>query len=165
MEKTLFVSFLMVLVFSACSTAATSVPVVINTPVSLPTKTPILPASTLAVTPTSAPIAEQPDSFEYPSVAKALADLKTRSDVSIEVSQGWTIVTEADGLTTWSFTPPDHPAYPAVAKRTLYQDQDGWHIKMNVRCEAGKAACDQFVRDFEALNQQMLQAIQQQKKP
>jgi alkanesulfonate monooxygenase SsuD/methylene tetrahydromethanopterin reductase-like flavin-dependent oxidoreductase (luciferase family) len=137
----------------------------IITPVSLSTKTPILPTSTLAAPPTSAPITEQPDSFEYPSVAEALADLKTRGDVSIEVSQGWTIVTEADGLTTWSFTPSDHPAYPAVAKRILYEDQDGWHIKMNVRCEAEKAACDQFVRDFEALNEQMLQYIEQQKKP
>jgi hypothetical protein len=163
MKKTLFVGVLMVLILPACNTSATAVPDGINTPGSLPTQTPIPLRSTLAVS--AAPNTEQPDSFEYPSVAKALASLKTRSDVSIEVSQGWTIVTEADGLTTWSFTPPDHRAYPAVAKRTLYQDQDGWHIKMNIRCEAEKAVCDQFVRDFEALNQQMLQAIEHQKKP
>jgi hypothetical protein len=165
MKKILLVGVLAVFVLSACNTSATSMPDAIITPVSLSTKTPILPTSTLAAPPTSAPITEQPDSFEYPSVAEALADLKTRGDVSIEVSQGWTIVTEADGLTTWSFTPSDHPAYPAVSKRILYEDQDGWHIKMNVRCEAEKAACDQFVRDFEALNEQMLQYIEQQKKP
>src|SRR5688500_14009711 len=165
MKKIWFVGVLTVLVLSACSTPATSVPDPIDTQVFVPTETPILPASTLAASPTFAPITEQPNSFEHSSVAEALADLKTRGDASIEVSQGWTIVTEADGLTTWSFTPADHLAHPAVAKRILYQDQDGWHIQMDIRCEAEKAACDQFVREFETLNEQMLQYIQQQQSP
>jgi hypothetical protein len=165
MKKTFLVGVLTVFVLSACSTPATSVPDPIYTQVSLPTETPVPSATTLQPSATSAPLPEQPSSFEYSSVAEALADLKTRDNVSIEVSQGWTIVTEADGLITWSFTPSDHPAHPAVAKRTLYEDQDGWHIKMDVHCEAEKAACDQFVRDFEALNEQMLQYIQQQQSP
>src|SRR5688572_14787127 len=148
MKKNLLVVVLTVFVLSACSTPATSVPDPIDTQVSVPTETPILPASTITASQTFAPITEQPNSFEYSSVAEALADLKTRDDASIEVSQGWTIVTEADGLTTWSFTPSDHPAHSAVAKRVLYQDQDGWHIKMDIHCEAEKAACDQFVREF-----------------
>ena len=122
------------------------------------------PATSESV-PTFTPLSEQPGSFEYSSVAEALAELKLRNDVSIEVADGWTIVTESDGLTTWSFTPPNHPAYPAVAKRTLYQDENGWQIRMNIRCEAEKEACDQFVRDFEALNEQMRQYIEQQKSP
>jgi len=150
MIRSLLVGVLMVFVLSACSTPVTSVPAPTNTPVSLPTE---------------APVSEQPSSLGYSSVEEALADLKTRDNVSIEVSQGWTIVTEADGLTTWSFTPSNHPAHPAVAKRVLYEDQEGWHIKMDVLCEAEKAACDQFVKDFEALNQQMRQAIEQQKSP
>jgi hypothetical protein len=36
---------------------------------------------------------------------------------------------------------------------------------MDVLCEAEKAACDQFVKDFEALNEQMRQAIEQQNSP
>src|SRR5688572_1981201 len=112
MKKILLVGILMVFALSACSAPATSVPDPIDTPVSLPTETPIPSAVTLGPSQTSAPIPEQPGSFEYSSVAEALADLKTKDDVSIEVSQGWTIVTEADGLTTWSFTPSNHPAHP-----------------------------------------------------
>ncbi|HEU0294082.1 MAG TPA: hypothetical protein VFR47_15175 [Anaerolineales bacterium] len=111
------------------------------------------------------PIPEQPGSFEYPSVAEAMADLKAREDVSLEVADGWTIITEADGLTMWSFTPPDHPAHPAVAKRIFYKDQGGWYVKMTIRCEADKASCDQFVRDFEALNEQMRKALEQGANP
>lgn len=122
-----------------------------------------------AALPTTAPSAiqrtelpeVQTSGIGYPSVADALTALKTRKDVQLEVKDGWTIVTEPDGLTTWSFTPAGHAAYPAVARRVLYQDQSGWHIKMDVLCEADKAACDQFVTDFEALNEQMQKAIEQ----
>ena len=150
MIRGLFVSVLMIFVISACTTPATSVPPPIDTPAS--------PA-------TESPIPEQTSSLGYSSVAEALADLKTKDTVSVEVSQGWTIVTEADGLTTWSFTPSNHPAHPAVAKRVLFEGQDGWQIQMDVLCEAEKASCDQFVKDFEILNEQMRQAIEQQKSP
>jgi hypothetical protein len=36
---------------------------------------------------------------------------------------------------------------------------------MDILCEAAKAACDQFVKDFETLNEQMRQYIEQQKRP
>jgi hypothetical protein len=97
----------------------------------------------------------------YPSVADALAALKSREDVLVEVKDGWTIITEAGALTTWSFTPQGHPAHPAVAKRVLYQENGSWTLKMDVRCEADKEPCDQFVRDFEALNEQMRKFIEQ----
>lgn len=150
MIRGLFIGVLITLILSACSTPATSVSAPIDTPGSLSTET---------------PVSEPASSPGYSSVAEALTALKTRDNVSIEVSQGWTIVTEADGLTTWSFTPSNHPAHPAVAKRALYEDPDGWHIKMDVLCEAEKAACDQFVKEFEALNEQMRQAIEQQQSP
>lgn len=98
----------------------------------------------------------------YTSVADVLASLKTRDDVKIEVQQGWTIITEADGLTTWSFTPLGHPAYPAVAKRVLYQENGNWYVKMDVKCETEKTACEKFVHDFEVLNEQMRKFMEQQ---
>ena len=107
------------------------------------------------------PLPESTGSFEYSSVAEALTNLKKKEGVKIEVSQGWTIITEADGLTMWSFAPSNNPAYPAVAKRFFYEDQGGWLVKMSVRCEADKAACDQFVRDFETLNEQMRKSLEQ----
>ena len=107
-----------------------------------------------------APLLESAGSFEYASVAEALADLKTKEGVEINVSKGWTIITEADGLTMWSFTPPDHPAYPAVARRVFYEDQKGWNVTMSIHCEADKVVCDQFVRDFEKLNEDMREYIE-----
>jgi len=101
----------------------------------------------------------------FPSVAAALNALKARTDVSTSTEGGWTTITEADGLTIWSFAPPTYSAYPAVAKRVLYQDQEAWKIKMDILCEADQTSCDQFERYFETLNEQMLQAIEQEHKP
>ena len=158
--RILFIGVLMFYVLSACNSPAASMPGPTDAPASrfADTPTPQLPS-------TVTPLPEQPGGFEYSSAAEALADLKSRDDVLIDVLQGWTIVTEADGLTTWSFTPPNHPAFPAVAKRVLYRDQDGWHLKMNILCDAETAACDQFVRYFEALNEPIYQLIEQQQKP
>jgi len=107
-----------------------------------------------------APTEETVSTIGYPSVAKALSALQAREDVNISVEEGWTIITEPGGLTIWSFSPPDQPAYPAVAKRVFYQESGAWFIKMDVRCEAEKAACDQLQRDFEALNESMRAAME-----
>ena len=96
----------------------------------------------------------------YPSVADALSTLQAREDVFISMEDGWTIITEPGGLTIWSFSPPDQPAYPAVAKRVFYQEEGAWFIKMDVRCEARKTACDQLQQDFEALNESMRAAME-----
>ena len=114
---------------------------------------------TEAQEPTIAPTEEAASTIGYPSVADALSALQAREDVNISVEEGWTIITEPGGLTIWSFSPPDQPAYPAVAKRVFYQEEGAWFIKMDVRCEAGKAACDQLQQDFEALNQSMREAM------
>ena len=50
-------------------------------------------------------------------------------------------------------------------KEVLYRDQDGWHLKMDVRCEAQTAACDEFVRHFEALNEPIYRMIEMQQEP
>jgi hypothetical protein len=163
--RMLFIGILMICVLSACRGSMDSALSPTVAPVSLPTHTPIpfkaIPKPSL----TAVPLPEDPSEIEYSSVAEALAGLKTRDDVYIEVLKGWTIVKEADGFTNWSFVPPDHPAYPAVAKRALYRDQGGWHLKMDVLCEAEMAACDEFVKYFETLNEPIYQMIEQQQKP
>jgi len=158
----LLICFLLVSVLSACSNVSTPTPGPTDRPVSLSTNTSIPFTATAAPGSTSAPLPTQPDGIEYPSVAKAFAELKTKGGVSIQVLQGWTIVTEADGLTHWSFAPPEHLAYPAVAKRFFYRDQDGWHLKMDILCEAEPVACDEFVRYFEALNEPIYQLTEMQ---
>ena len=112
-------------------------------------------------TETMVALTEEPEStIGYPSVADALSALRAREDVHIAVEGGWTIITEPGGLTIWSFSPPDQPAYPAVAKRVFYQEAGAWFIKMDVRCEAEKAACDQLQQDFESLNENMREAME-----
>jgi hypothetical protein len=162
MMRTLFIGILLGLVLSACSNSIAPLPGQTDTPVSVSTDTPIPFPAAPEKTSTTVPTPEQPGGFEYSSVAEALANLRRRDGVSIEVMQGWIIAREPDGLTTWAFAPSDHPAHPAVAKRVLYRDQDGWHLKMDVRCEAQTAACDEFVRHFEALNQPIYEMIEMQ---
>ena len=161
MVRILFIGVVMVSALSTCSSLADSQPNPGDAPDSLSTDMPIPFTATPELPATSA----GPGDMEYSSVAEALADLKTREDVSIEVLQGWTIVTEADGSTTWCFAPPDHPAFPAVARRVLYRDKDGSHLKMDILCEAETAACDQFVRYFEALNEPIYRLIEEQQEP
>jgi hypothetical protein len=47
-----------------------------------------------------------------------------------------------------------------VARRVFYQDAGAWFIKMDVRCEAEKASCDQLQSDFETLNENMRAAME-----
>jgi len=104
---------------------------------------------------------EPSSEIEYSSVAEALAELSKKEGIKMNVSQGWTIVTEATDttITMWSFAPVDNPAYPAVAKRVFYEEQNGWYVIMSVLCEAEKQACDKFVQDFEDLNEEMQKYI------
>ena len=115
---------------------------------------------TEAPEPSIPPTEEVVSTIGYPSVGDALSALQTREDVNISVEEGWTIITEPGGLTIWSFSPPGQPAYPAVARRVFYQEAGTWYIKMDVRCEAEKTACDQLQRDFEALNESMRAAME-----
>ncbi len=104
---------------------------------------------------------EPTNEIEYSSVAEALAELSKKEEIKMNVSQGWTIITEYHDatITMWSFAPNDNPAYPAVAKRVFYEEQNGWYVTMNILCEAPKEACDKFVQDFEDLNEEMRKYI------
>ena len=157
--RKLFIGMLLLCLLSSCSAVGGSMPSATEVSTAVSTGTSIPSTATLETLAATAPPRQQARSIQYSSVAQALADLKSRDDVSIQVMQGWTIVIEASGLTNWSFPPLDHPAYPAVAKRILYRDQDGWHLQMDILCEATPAACDDFLKYFEAMNAPMYQYI------
>jgi hypothetical protein len=85
----------------------------------------------------------------YPTVAAALAGLRSRQDVQFSEQNGWTIATDEKALTIWSFAPSGYPAYPAVVKRQVVDRQGGGSdIRIDVLCEAKKAPCDDLVRTF-----------------
>ena len=162
MKGILFAGFLIVFILSACSPSAAPIPEPTNTPVTLFFGTRMAPSVPIKPSPTFAPNLDQTISIEYDSVAEAFVDLRTKADVAVVVREGWTMIIEADGYTSWTFTPPDHPASPTVAKRTVYQDQDGWHVAMKVHCEAEQTACDNFIRQFTVINEEMLKHFKPQ---
>lgn len=92
----------------------------------------------------------------YPDVATALAALRQKPGVTFTVDKGWTIATEQEPMTLWSFAPPGHPAYPAVVRRTVTEEGGSIKLGMSVQCEASKAACDDLVREFERLNRAVM---------
>ena len=98
----------------------------------------------------------------YPTVAAALESLRARSEVSISVQGGWTIVDDRSTNALWSFTPPNHPAHPAAVKRTLVSRDGKLFIDMTALCEAGKAACDKLIAEFNELNERMIQSMRSQ---
>lgn len=96
----------------------------------------------------------------YPTVAAALAELRTKSGVEVSVQNGWTIIADKSHFTIWSFAPPGYPAYPAVVKRAAVQTAAGVNMQMDVLCEASKSACDQLMLEFQALNQRVQGSLQ-----
>jgi len=104
---------------------------------------------------------EPSSEIEYSSVAEALTVLSKKEGIKLNVSQGWTIITEDNGaiITMWSFAPEENPAYPAIAKRVFYDEEGGWYVVMSILCEANKEACDKFNQDFVDLNEEMRKYI------
>lgn len=95
----------------------------------------------------------------YATVDAALQALKGRSDVSISVQGGWTIVHDDPVNTIWSFTPPTHPAHPAVVKRAAVSRDGEVQIQMTGLCQASKTACDKLMKEFEELNEGIAQSL------
>lgn len=116
---------------------------------------------------TAAPVVESADAAEklgYSSVAEALQSMTSKPGVQVNVTQpdGWTIVNDPSPVfSVWSFTPRSHPAHPAVVRRTVQQDKTGnVSVEMVALCEAAKEPCDQLIRDFQVLNEQMRERVQ-----
>jgi hypothetical protein len=100
------------------------------------------------------PLPEQPHStIGYATPDAALAALHAKPTVEFSTQDGWTIASDPDTNTVWSFPPRRDPAYPAVVKRQMTPAPDGKvAVQMDVLCSATKAACDDLVRAFERMN-------------
>ncbi len=111
----------------------------------------------------AAAAAQDGSGIGYPTVDAALQALKARSDVTVSVRDGWTIVDDRSASTIWSFTPPGHPAHPAAVKRTVVPRDGAMFVQMNALCQADKAACDRLIEEFKQLNERMAQDIRARK--
>lgn len=107
-------------------------------------------------------VAGQPhaNNIGYPTVDAALQALKSNSGNNVSTTpDGWTIVSESGGRTLWSFTPPKHPAHPAVIKRAMVEQSGSIFIEMSALCQASKSACDKLMEEFKELNERVRQSV------
>ena len=103
----------------------------------------------------------------YKTVSAALESLRSMSGIDITTTKpdGWTIASDSKNNVQWSFTPPQHYAYPTVVKRALKLRPDGnIYIEMTALCEADKASCDKLIEEFKALNERIGQNVRRKLK-
>lgn len=111
--------------------------------------------------PQSAPPEPSPSTIGYATVAEALATLRAKPGVRVEVTKpdAWVIVSEPENI-QWSFTPNTHSAHPAVVRRAIKVNSDGGvYIEMSALCQAQKAPCDKLLEDFKELNERIRQSV------
>jgi len=114
--------------------------------------------------PPPAPLGESDEpTIGYASVAEALAAVRAHPKARMLTDWDWTTYQVGRAgqpdYALWSFSSPSHPAHPSAVKRTVYVREGQAVVDMDVRCEAAKPACDQMVRDFQALNVKFQQAL------
>ena len=110
-----------------------------------------------------APLAESPrNPIEYASPGAALEALRADSAIRFETHEGWVVAHDEAKKAIWTFAPKGDPAYPAVVKRSLVEHDGQVMIATAIQCGASKAVCDDFVRKFIRLNQEMARAVQRQ---
>lgn len=99
----------------------------------------------------------------YDTVAHALAAVKADPKARVVSDWAWTTYEIGTfgqpGYVLWSFSPADHPAHQSAVKRTVALRDGRVIIDMDVAWEAAKPACDQMVRDFEALTVALQNAL------
>lgn len=95
--------------------------------------------------------------IEYPSPKAAYEALKQKPEVTFSSSDdGWIAAYEKEKGTIWTFAPSSHPSFPLVVKRVVIEEQGQLFIKMAVKCGGSKVACDDIVRTFNSMNEQMV---------
>jgi hypothetical protein len=96
--------------------------------------------------------------IEHPSAETALAALRAKIGVTFSDNNGWLIAFDTD-KPTWSFSPPDHPAHPAVAHRFVVEENGQLFVETEILCKAPKPACDQLLDDYQKLDQLMVEQM------
>jgi hypothetical protein len=97
--------------------------------------------------------------IDYPSVAAALDALRADPAAQFESDAGWIVVatSERGNPVLWSFTPPGHPAHPAVVKRTAVEQKGTGYMELATLCQAPEADCFRLLDDFRQVNQELAQ--------
>jgi hypothetical protein len=105
-------------------------------------------------------IPETPQSdIGYSSPEAALKILRQKPGVAIREENNWIVITDRSENTIWSISAAAHPAHPTAVKRTFVERNGAVYADMKIMCGATKDACDQVVRQFEALNEKLSHAL------
>jgi hypothetical protein len=66
-----------------------------------------------------------------------------------------------DTLTQWVFAKPGNSAYPLATCRHAYVNDGSWYMNRDMRCDDTRERCDKALLEFEHLDQQAKEAVQQ----
>jgi len=103
---------------------------------------------------------EQSNDVGYPSPGVALNALRSKPGVIVTENDGWTIIEDKSEKTLWTIAKPGNPAYPSAVKRFIANKGGAMQLEMKVLCGASKQACDDMVRQFQALNDNIVKSVQ-----
>jgi hypothetical protein len=97
---------------------------------------------------------------------QAMFDRLTKAEKLAETFRDKSYVAISDRATgtVWTFTIAGHPAHPSVVCRRPVPVGDRLELEMNVSCNAPEAACQKLLREFQDLNQRMIEAMKKQVK-
>jgi hypothetical protein len=99
--------------------------------------------------------------IEYPTVEAALSAVRARPGIIESQSDGWTVLEDKARRETWLFSPPGHPAHPAVVKRTVVRRVDDTNTRTTALCGGGQAECDRLIADFLAADKKAAEQARQ----
>jgi len=89
----------------------------------------------------------------YDSVAEARIRVESLKHVDTTVANGWTVLSDRNSTTIWSFAPEGSPYYPALIKRAFFEASEREsRVEMTMLCEATKRSCDALYAEMAARN-------------
>lgn len=68
---------------------------------------------------------------------------------------------DAPNMRIWTFTTAAHPAHPAVACRSVVEENGNVGTRTEIACHSTRANCDALYREFEELNARTMREMGQ----
>ena len=121
----------------------------------------------LAALAASSALAQTPTQIPYSSPREAYIALSKDPNSKLSRnSDGWQTVHVARGTNEgiWTFAPQSHQTFPSVVRRQILEKDGHLFIGMDVLCGGTKPACDELVRDFTRLNEQIAKEANEKRK-
>lgn len=133
------------------------------------------PVLALALLLTAAPLQAQPVPEGIHSLEQGPPDLcgTTAPDIpaleaalaarlpSLPGNERYVAYEDAPNLRIWTFTTAAHPAHPAVACRSVVEENGNVATRTEISCHSTRASCDALYREFDELNARTMRELGQ----